>query len=135
MRMSHARACTCASPHVLARERGAQVSLGQPGHSVIKHEELLPHVRRLLREHGIIQFASFLFTPPVVSKPSLVRRCRSPPRSTPRRRCHAAGRPRRAAVKTLVASVRRPASRGNPWWATIVQDIGGTPATDDADRD
>ena len=36
-----------------------------------KHEELLPQVRRL-REAGIVQFASFLFQPPLVSKPSMV---------------------------------------------------------------
>lgn len=50
------------------------LSLGATGRRefAVKHGEMMPAVRRLLRESGVQQFTSFLFEPPAVSKPSLV---------------------------------------------------------------
>ena len=85
-----------------------------------------------------MQFASFLFAPPVVSKPSLVLHMQIPATLDAEEALPQLLQADRVGQQweQLVASVHdAPASRGNPWWATIVQDIGGTPATDDADQD
>ena len=50
------------------------VSLGSSGLAAFarKLEELMPPVKRLLRESGVQQFTTFMFEPPAVSKPSLI---------------------------------------------------------------
>lgn len=102
------------------------VSLGQPGlqRFMLKHEELLPQVRRLLREHGIVQFATFLFQPPAVSKPLLMLHMQIPATLVADEALPQLLQADRIGQQwdQLVASVHdAPASRGNPWWSTIVQ--------------
>ena len=50
------------------------LSLGASGLTTFikKHEEMLPAVRRLLRESGVQQFSPFVFLPPAISKPNMV---------------------------------------------------------------
>lgn len=113
------------------------ISLGPSGLAsfVRSHEELLPAVRRLLRESGIVQFGTFLFQPPAVSKPSLVMHMLLPATLEAERALPALLQADRVGQQwdQLIASVHdAPASRGNPWWATITAAIGGSEASEPA---
>jgi len=104
-------------------------SLGPAGlhRFVTKHEELLPHVRRMLREHGIVQFGSFLFQPPIVSKPSLVLHLQIPATLDAEEALPQLLQADRVGQQweQLVASVHDvPSARGRAWYENIVQELG-----------
>ena len=86
-----------------------------------KHEELLPQVRRLLREAGIVQFASFLFQPPLVSKPSMVLHMLIPASLDAEHALPSLLQEDRIGqqwMELLTAAHDTAAARGNPWWST-----------------
>ena len=106
------------------------LSLGPAGlqRFITKHEELLPAVRRMLREHGIVQFGTFLFQPPAVSKPSLVLHMQIPATLDAEEALPQLLQADRIGQQweQLVASVHDAASaRGKEWYANIVQELGG----------
>lgn len=110
------------------------LSLGESGlrRFVTKHEELLPAVRRLLREHGIVQFASFLFTPPLVSKPSLILHMQIPATLDAQEAFPQLLQADRVGQEweQLVASVHdTAAARGKSWWESVSREMG-TSTTD-----
>ena len=94
----------------------------------------LPAVRRLLREHGIVQFGSFLFQPPAVSKPSLVLHMQIPSTLEAEEALPQLLQSDRIGQQweQLIVSVHdAPASRGNPWWSTITPELAPSGATDE----
>ena len=104
-------------------------SLGAPGlqRFLIKHEELLPSVRRMLREHGIVQFGSFLFEPPAVSKPLLLLHMQIPVMLDAAEVLPQLLQTDRIGQEweQLVASVHdAPGSRGRAWYENMVRECG-----------
>ena len=103
-----------------------------------KHEELLPQVRRLLREAGIVQFASFLFQPPLVSKPSMVLHMLIPASLDAEHALPSLLQEDRIGqqwMELLTAAHDTAAARGNPWWSNIQPELGAleTNATDEGE--
>lgn len=91
-----------------------------------KHVELFPSVRRLLRERGVTDAQAFLFTPPAVGKPSLCLCLTLPIALEPKEALPELLRQERLCQQweQLVAGVHDvAASKGNPWWATIVPEL------------
>ena len=92
-----------------------------------KHEEMLPQVRRLLREAGITQFASFIFLPPAVSKPSLILQMLIPTTldaETILNELLQADRIGQQWQELLTSAHDSAAARGNSWWSTISRELG-----------
>ena len=92
-----------------------------------KHEELLPAVRRLLRESGILQFSTFLFQPPAVSKPSLVIHMLIPATLDAHSALPSILQTERVGQQweQLMASVHDvAASRGNSWYSNLASELG-----------
>jgi L-rhamnose mutarotase len=115
-----------------------QVSLGEAGLArfLATHEELLPAVRRILREHGIVQLSSFLFQPPAVSKPSLLLQMQIPATLQADEALPQLLQADKVGTQwdQLLASVHdTAASRSNPWWSTITQEIGANTSNDAPD--
>jgi L-rhamnose mutarotase len=114
------------------------LSLGAPALQTFrtKHEELLPQVRRVIRQAGIVQFASFLFEPPLISKPSLVLHMLIPTTLDADDALPSLLQDARVGqqwMDLLSAAHDTAASRGNPWWANIQPELGvdtGEDATD-----
>lgn len=113
------------------------MSLGASGLAsfVAKHEALLPSVRRLLREAGVLQLGSYLFEPPNVQKPLLLLHMLIPATLDANDALPNLLRNDRVGQQweQLISSVHDAASsRGNPWWSTIVRELGSaTPAIQD----
>lgn len=108
-----------------------QVALGAPGLARFRtqHEEVLPAVRRLLREHGIVGMSSFLFEPPAVSKPSLLLQMQIPATLQPDEALPHLLQADRVGQQweALVAGVHdAAAARNNPWWGTLTQEMGAS---------
>lgn len=106
-------------------------SLGPAGlqRFITKHEELLPSVRRMLREHGILHFSSFLFQPPAISKPALVLHMQIPATLDAEEALPLLLQADRIGQQweQLIASVHdATSSRGRMWYDNMVQELGAT---------
>ena len=85
-------------------------------------------VRRLLRERGVTEAQAFLFTPPAISKPSLCLCLTMPIALDALEALPEMLRQERLCQQweQLVTGVHdTAASKGNPWWATMVPEMSG----------
>ena len=92
-----------------------------------KHEEMLPAVRRLVREAGIVELTSFLFQPPAVSKPSLLLSMLIPATLEADEALPgllAADRVGQQWQDLLTGAHDAAAVRGRPWWENITKELG-----------
>jgi hypothetical protein len=104
------------------------ISLGPSGLATFatQHAELFPAARRLMRQQGILAAQTFIFTPPAVSKPSFFMALEIPTlldaeEALPQLlRADPAGQ---AWEQLIAAAHDAPASRNNPWWSTLTQDV------------
>ena len=91
----------------------------------------MPGVRRLLRESGILQFSTFLFQPPAVSKPSLVVHMLIPATLDAHEALPSILQSERVGQQweALIQSVHDVAgSRGNMWYSNIAMELGASAA-------
>lgn len=91
-----------------------------------KHAELLPHVRRALRLHGVTALQSFVFLPPTLPKPSLMLTFTVPRSLDLRDALPDMLRSDRHTVawEQHLSSGFDPAlARGNPWYGAIAREI------------
>ena len=91
-----------------------------------KHADLFPQVKRLLREQGVTAMQAYLFQPPFVTKPCLTLTLTLPVSLEPREELPELLRKERLCQQweQLIAGVHDVnASKGNPWWATIVPEL------------
>jgi L-rhamnose mutarotase len=105
------------------------LSLGATGLTTFikKHEEMLPAVRRLLRESGVQQFSTFVFLPPAISKPNMVISMQLPWAMDAETAFPAMLSDQKVGqqwVQLLDSVHDTGASRGNPWYLSITRELG-----------
>jgi len=110
-----------------------QSSLGPKGLAAFyaKHSELLPEVKRQMREAGVTALQTFLFQPPMVTKPSLALTFAMPAALDAKEEFVELLQQDRVGqewMQLLTSSHDAAAAKGNAWYTTIAPEIQGATA-------